>query len=192
MHAIRGSLAAVMALVAGLTISVEPSAAGASRVRQANTSVRTSETTVRVESIDRSTRVITAVTPERAIHQFYVPPQTAGFEKVNAGDEVTVRFTDSTILRVNRSARPSTVADTTAEAQQQKTPGGDVVQQMRATVVIERIDRQTGVVHYRTADDLHAMYTEDVHLLDGIKPGDTIEMVYTRERAVSVTPAKGR
>jgi len=165
-------------------------------VQQENTSTRTSEATGRVQAIDKPTRIITVVTPKKIVQQVYVPEDVKAFDTLAVGDDVTVRFTDSTIVRANRQAQRARLSDTTAQAREEAAKqGGDthVVQQLRAVVVIDEINRQTGEVMYRTADDMFGLQrVSDMKLLDGINPGDIVEILYTRARAVSVTPAAGR
>ncbi len=162
-------------------------------VQQENTSVRTSEATGRVQAIDKATRLITVVTPKKIVQQVYVPEDVKAFETLAVGDDVTVRFTDSTVVRVNRDADRARLTDTTAQAREEAQKQGSdahVVQQLRAVVVIDEINRETGEVMYRTADDMFGLQrVHDPKLLEGLKPGDTVEIVYTRARAVSVVPA---
>ncbi len=162
-------------------------------VQQENTSVRTSEATGRVQAIDKATRLITVVTPKKIVQQVYVPEDVKAFETLAVGDDVTVRFTDSTVVRVNRDADRARLTDTTAQAREEAQKQGSdahVVQQLRAVVVIDEINRETGEVMYRTADDMFGLQrVQDPNLLEGLKPGDKVEIVYTRARAVSVVPA---
>ena len=162
-------------------------------VQQENTSVRTSEATGRVQAIDKATRLITVVTPKKIVQQVYVPEDVKAFETLKVGDDVTVRFTDSTVVRVNRDADRARLTDTTAQAREEAQKQGSdahVVQQLRAVVVIDEINRETGEVMYRTADDMFGLQrVQDPNLLEGLKPGDKVEIVYTRARAVSVVPA---
>jgi Cu/Ag efflux protein CusF len=180
---------------ASAAAGIETTAAMAD-VRQENTSVRTSEATGRVETIDRASRVITVVTPKRVVQQIFVPAEVGAFETLKVGDEVAVRYTDSTIVRVNPAAKRARLSDTTAQAReeaQKEGTGSHGVQQLTLVVVIDEINRQTGEVLYRTADDMFGLQVvRDPKLLEGIKPGDTVEIVYTRARAVSVTPAGKR
>src|SRR5206468_12904565 len=112
------------------------------------------------------------------------------------GDDVTVRFTDSTIVRANRQAQPARLSDTTAQAREEaQKQGADthIVQQLKLVVRIDGINRQAGEVMYRTADDMYGLQrVSDLKLLDGINPGDTVEIIYTRARAVSVAQATKR
>ena len=186
----RAVLLAVFIVFAGQATRVEAGAWTAGRLGQQNTSVRTTEMTGRVDNIERPLRMITVVTPEHVKRQLYVPTDIPVYESLKVGDVVTVRYTETTIARVNRSASSAPMTDTTAEARK---AGGDVLQQLKVTVKIEEIDRHTGLVRYRTADDMIGMRNvADLKLLDGVNPGDTVEIVYTRERAVSVTPAKAQ
>ena len=50
------------------------------------------------------------------------------------------------------------------------------------------VDLASQVITYKTADNRNVMrQVADRHLLEGLKPGDTIEITYTRERAIEIT-----
>jgi hypothetical protein len=187
---------AIVALCTGAIPVGVPVITLTAAAQQENTSTRTAEATGRVQTIDKATRLITVVTPKKVVQQVYVPDDIKAFDTLAVGDDVTVRFTDSTIVRANRQAQRARLSDTTAQAREEVAKqGGDthIVQQFRAVVVIDEINRQTGEVMYRTADDMFGLQrVSDMKLLDGINPGDTVEIVYTRARAVSVAPAAGR
>jgi Cu/Ag efflux protein CusF len=195
----RTSLAAsaLVAFCAGSTPAGLTAASGAVGLpRQENASVRESEATGRVRTIDKATRLITVVTPKNVVQQVYVPNDVKAFETLTVGDDVTVRFTDSTIVRANRQAQRTRLSDTTAQAREEaQKQGADthIVQQLKLVVRVDEINRQTGEVMYRTADDMFGLQkVRDLKLLDGINPGDTVEIIYTRARAVSVAPAAKR
>ena len=196
---IRTSLAAsaLVAFCAGATPARLTAAGAAVGIpQQENTSVRESEATGRVRTLDTATRVITVVTPKNVGHQVYVPEDVKAFTTLAVGDDVTVRFTDSTIVRANRQAQPARLSDTTAQAREEaQKQGADthIVQQLKLVVRIDGINRQAGEVMYRTADDMYGLQrVSDLKLLDGINPGDTVEIIYTRARAVSVAQATKR
>jgi Cu/Ag efflux protein CusF len=79
--------------------------------------------------------------------------------------------------------------DSTAAAK--KSPDAaraDVLQQLKAVVRVESVDTATQIITYKTADNRNVMrQVSDPRLLEGLKRGDTIEITYTRERAIELT-----
>jgi hypothetical protein len=100
---------------------------------------------------------------------------------------VTVRVTESVVVALRPNAKTTTVDDRTAAAAR-GARGSDVIQQLQAIVTVERVDAAAGVISYKGADNrsVTRMVT-DRRLIEGLKAGDTIEITYTRERAIELT-----
>ena len=147
---------------------------------------------VKVERKDISTRSLTLKTPEGLTYAVYVGPDLKAFDDVKVGDTVTVRIQEAIVVAAARpNAKTTPVTDTTAAAQKAAGERGDVMQQLKATVKIESIDRQQQIVVYRAGDGRSVTRAiADPRLLEGLKVGDTIEITYTRARAIEIT--KGR
>jgi len=144
--------------------------------------------TGKVDRIDRFSRVVTVRTPEGLLHSVYAGKELKAFDQLQTGDTVTVRVNESVVVAVRPGAKLTAVEDSTAAA---KSGAGaadaDVMQQLKATVKVERIDMQTQVITYKTADNRNVMrQVTDRHLLEGLKAGDIIEITYTRERAIEI------
>jgi len=155
---------------------------------QPNVTRRESVMTVKVDDIDTFSRTVSFRTPEGLLSEVYVPPEVKPFDELRRGDIVTVRFIESVIVQVRPDAKPSAVEDTTAEARAGAgEQAADVLQQLKVTVVIDSVDRQAGIVVYRKDDSMKvARAVLDRALLEGLKPGDRVEITYTKSRAISV------
>jgi hypothetical protein len=144
-----------------------------------------------VERAERSTRTLTVRTSPDTTQVVTVAPDLKLFDELKAGDRITVRVSESLIVAVRPGTRPSVPVDTTASAPRDPSGKSDVIQQLKAAVIVESVDRSQNVVVYKTADNMRA--TRGVlnpHLLDGLKPGDVVEITYTRERAVDLQRAR--
>ena len=165
-------------------------AAGGARAQAPN--VVTTESTVKakVDRIERSTRVVTLRHDGQegsAMLSVYVDPKVAGFNDLKVGDSVTVRYVESVIVQVRPGATLKDPRDTTEEAK--KAGNAQVLEQTKATVVIEEIDSQGLSVTYRTQDNRKVLrQVHDKRLLEGLRRGDRVEVTMTRERAVSIEP----
>jgi hypothetical protein len=157
-----------------------------------NTSVRELETvTGTVERTERATRTVTLRTGPSTTHLVSVPPENKIFDELRTGDRITVRLSESVVVAVRPGAKPSLPVETTANASRVPSATREVVQQMKAAVTIESLDRGQNVIVYRTADNQRGTRRVlDPRLLDGIKAGDVIEVTYTQERAVDIQRAR--
>lgn len=173
------SILLLSAVVAGTLISTAPAPAQAP-----NVVTRESTVTGTVASVQRSTRVVTFRKESNVLESVYVDPNVAAFDDLKVGDVVTVRYVESVVVQVRRDAKLSEPRDTTNEARK---TGESVIQQVKAVVTIEDIDSQRLFVSYRTQDGVRARRAvTDKRLLEGIRPGDRIEITLTRERAVDI------
>lgn len=148
-----------------------------------------STTTATVERIEKSIRVVTLHGEGNTYQSVYVDPSVKAFDDLKVGDVVTVRYVESAVVRVRRDAPLVDVHDTTEEAR--KAGNSSVIEQLKAVVTVDSIDSQGQTITYRTRDDRKLMrVVQDKKLLEGLHPGDRIEVTLTRERAISIEPAR--
>ncbi len=170
-----------------VTALLAPAAPGP--VQAPNVVTRESTVTATVDRIERSTRVVTFRGEGNTLQDVYVDPVVAAFDDLQVGDVVTVRYVESVIVQVRPDSEPSGVRDTTDEAR--KAGGDKVIEQSKAFVTIDKIDAQALIVSYRTKDGLRgARGVTDKRLLEGLRPGDRVEITLTRERAVDIQRKK--
>lgn len=152
-----------------------------------NTVVRETTITATITRIETG-RVVT-LKSDNTYTTVAVPDNLTEFNNLKVGDVVTVRYTESVIVAVQRpSAKNTPAQDTTAEAQK---TDKDVIQQFKRTVTIEAIDPQGQFVNYRTEENVRALHAvRDKSLLEGLKVGDKVEVTMTRARAVSIEPKR--
>jgi phage FluMu protein gp41 len=162
--------------------------AAAARAQEPRTSTRVVlAASARVERIDLSTRSLTVRTAEGLVHTVYVGPELKVFRELKTGDIVDVRVAEEVIVALNPTGKPTVIIDSTAAARKQGRGSTEVLQQLKATVTIESVDPGQQVVTYKTADNRRVMrMVADPRLLEGLKAGDVIDIMYTRERAVEI------
>jgi hypothetical protein len=144
-----------------------------------------STVTATVDRVERPSRVVTFRAEGNRMWSVYVDPTVALFADLQVGDVVTVRYVESMIVQVRPGAQPSDVRETTEEARKE---GGDqVVAQFKTVVTVHDIDSQGLFVTYSTRDGVRAVrHVSDKRLLEGLHPGDRVEITLTRERAVDI------
>ena len=144
--------------------------------------------TLTVDRVDRATRAVVFHGPDGLAQSAYVDRGVSAFDDLKAGDVVIVRYLESVIVQVRPDAKPTAVRDSTAEAR--KAGGEGVLQQINLVVTVEAVDPESLVVTYRTHDNRRVMRAvRDRRLLDGVKPGDKVEVTLTRMRVVSIVPS---
>jgi Cu/Ag efflux protein CusF len=158
------------------------------RAQEPRTSVREVATLAgTVDRMDRPSRTLTLRVADGVTQTVYVAPEVKLFDELKTGDKVTVRVLESVIVAARPGLKPNVPVDTTAAAKKSGAAGGDVLQQLKAVVTIESIDLRTQTVTYKGGNNLRVVRAvADARLLDGLKPGDVIEITYTRQRAIEV------
>ncbi len=157
--------------------------------QKTNTVTRETTVTATVDRIERSSRVVTLRGEGNVFHSVYVEPGVKAFDDLKVGDEVTVRYVESAIVKVRPGAKPEAAVDTTEAAR--KAGNTNVVAQLHAVVTIDNIDPDRQFVTYRTSDNTIATRAVlDKRVLEGLKAGDHVEVTLTQERAVSIEHRK--
>src|SRR6185369_13415295 len=145
--------------------------------------------TGRIERIDPFSRSLIVRTAEGLANNVYVGPELKIFNELRAGDAITVRVTESVVVALRPNAKTTVVEDQTAAAKKgARGAGADVIQQLKAIVTVESVDAATLIITYKGADNRRVTrQVTDRHLIEGLKSGDTVEITYTRERALELT-----
>jgi hypothetical protein len=145
-----------------------------------------------VERTDPSTRALTLRTSANTTQTITVPREFKLFDELRKGDKIKVRVSESVIVAVRAGGKPSVPVETTAEGRPAPTSAGTgVLQQLKAAVTVEKVDRAARMIVYRTADNRTAVRNvADPKLLEGLKPRDVIEITYTREAAIDLQRAR--
>ena len=157
---------------------------GAEQSRPPNAVVREWTTTSTVDRVERSSRLLTLRSKDNVVQTVHVETGITVFDDLRVGDVVTVRYTESVIVAVRSNATLSPTQDTTAEARKNNE---QVIEQLKRVVTIDSVDSQRLSVTYRTHDDRKELHpVHDKALLEGIRPGDRVEITMTRARAVSI------
>jgi hypothetical protein len=176
-------LVVVWMLVVPAGISAQDPAASRTGVRDV------AVVTGRIERIDPFSRSLVVRTAEGLAHNVYVGPELKIFNQLRAGDAITVRITESVVVELRPNAKTTVVEDQTAAAKKgARGAGADVIQQLKAVVAVESVDAATLTITYKGADNRRVTrQVSDRRLIEGLTAGDTVEVTYTRERAIELT-----
>jgi hypothetical protein len=145
-----------------------------------------------VDRVDRSSRTLTLNVDNSFKQSLYVPPEFKVFDELKPGDRIVARIRESIVVSTRPGLKPRLTTDTTAEAAKKPRGPSDpqLTQQFTIVVTIENVDRTTQWITYKTADNRRAVRSvADPRLLEGLKPGDVIEVTLTRERVIELQRA---
>ena len=149
-----------------------------------------------VEAVNPVTRMVMMRGPNGPA-SIVAGPQVQNFDQIRVGDKVTVTYYAGMAAQLNKSGAPAP-----ADADGTKTyiaplgakPAAGVGQAISTTVKIESVDTSFDTVTFKRPDGF--MRTVAVESADGkkfirtLKPGDSVDVVYTEAVAVQVTPGE--
>ena len=142
-----------------------------------------------VDRIERTSRTLTLKVDNVLTQSLYVPPEFKLFDELKPGDKIAVRIRESVVVSARPGLKPRLTTDTTADAAKKPRDDTDpqVTQQLTIVVTLESIDRTNRWVTYKTADNRRVVRAvANLQLLDGLEPGDVIEVTLTRERVIEL------
>lgn len=137
-----------------------------------------------------------AVTLERADGQRLTVtcgPEVRNFDRINAGDKVKAMYRMTLAVRVLRPDEPDTmpsVQSAAARAAVGAEPGGGVAAGTAMTVKVESVDAEKHIVVFTDPEGrrrtVRAQRDEGKRFVEGLKPGDRVEIVHREGIALSV------
>ncbi len=146
-----------------------------------------------VLSLDRSARLIGLRGKDGRALVVQAGPEVRNFAQIEVGDTVTVRYLESlavSLMKPGESATPASAALAAGRAEPGKKPAAAVGAQVTVTVRIESVDTKKNLVVFTPPDGglraVHVQRPEGQRFIQGLKPGDQVEITYTEALAVSV------
>jgi Cu/Ag efflux protein CusF len=178
------------ALVASLSgwETVPPQAPTSASGAETSKPIRISAT---IEAIDKSARAITLKGPKGNLATVYADESMKRFDELKVGDTVNATYYESIAVHVRKPGEPAPKPADLAVTRNPSMPGATAASQETATVVVQSVDRANRSVTVKRADGgIISMRVENPKYLDMAKPGDTVDIFFTRALLVSVEPGK--
>jgi hypothetical protein len=148
-----------------------------------------------IEAIDADARALTVKFDGGYSEVVSAGPVVKRFSEVKVGDRVTVRYYESVVLVLRKAG--DTSAPAPAESSEKyaatpgagKHPGGTAARQRKATVTVVSLDKATPSITVKTPEG-HTVTRKvhDVKNLEGVAPGDKIDITYTEAMLVNIGP----
>ena len=153
----------------------------------------TATVTATIQVIDSTNRLVTLKFDDGTVNTVWAGPEVKRFNELKVGDKVTFRYTESAVVQLRKAGdpAPSSSASEGITRSAGPKPGGTMAQQVKATVTVEAIDPALPSITVKTDDGSSVTFrVENKKNLEGVKPGDRIEITYTRALMISVEGAK--
>lgn len=145
-----------------------------------------------VVSVDKANRLVTLKDKDGQTMTVQCGPEVRNFDQIEVGNSVVVRYLVSLAVALVKPGETPPAAATLAAGTAEKgaKPGAAIVGQITATVKIESVDLKKNLVVFTAPNGglraVNVEKPEGVKFIQGIKPGDLVQITYTEALAVSV------
>jgi Cu/Ag efflux protein CusF len=144
-----------------------------------------------IKAIDHKTRSITLRADTGEEETFTAGPEVTRFDQLKAGDTIRATYSESLVVQVRK---PGGVGGATAgvtAGRTKETPGGYVGAVQTATVTVKSVDMAAGSITVSSNDGRTlTRRVADKKNLEGIKPGDQLDITYTQSLLVNAEAKK--
>lgn len=184
-----------LAVIAMLVMSpLAALAAAQSQTQGEKTVTKQNQVTVTatIRAIDQATRSVTLRAENGDEDTFTVGPEVTRFNQLKVGDTVRASYFESLVFQLRKPGAPSAgTSAAVAGGRLADTPGGAVGTQQTTTVTVKAVDVNVPSITVVTADGrtLTRKIAERKNL-EGVSPGDRIDITYTQALLVAAEPAK--
>jgi hypothetical protein len=148
--------------------------------------------TVTITAIDQATRSVTLRSANGDLDTFTVGPAVKRFNELKVGDVIRATYYESLVFQLRKpgaAAAPS--GSTSAVARLKDAPGGVIGTQETTTVTVKAVDMKTASLTVVTPDGrTMTRKIAEPKNLEGVAPGDRIEITYTQGVMVAAESAK--
>jgi hypothetical protein len=153
----------------------------------------TASATVTIVAIDSTSRAITVKAEDGTEDTLQAGPDVKSFDKLQVGDKVNIKYYESLVIQLRK---PGEASNPAGDVVSQATPttgkiGTTLTRQQTTTVSVISVDPTVPSITVKTADG-HTITrkVQDPKNLQGVNPGDKIDLTYTQAALIDVTPAK--
>jgi Cu/Ag efflux protein CusF len=148
--------------------------------------------TVTIQAIDPATRSVTLRAENGDEDTFTVGPDVQRFNQLKVGDTIRATYYESLVFQLRKpgdAAAPTGAV--VAGGRLKEVPGGVVGTQETTTVTVKAVDMKVPSITVVTVDGrtLTRKIAERKNL-EGVSPGDRIDITYTQGLVVAAEPAK--
>jgi Cu/Ag efflux protein CusF len=153
------------------------------------TKVNMLKMTATIQAIDSATRTVTLRDEMGNEDEYVVSSDMQRFNELKVGQKVEITYYESLVLQVLKPGEQGLTAasETALSRAKGNLPAATLASQDRRTVTVKSIDPSVPSVTVTTEDGRSVTRKiEDKSLLDRVKPGDRIDITFTRALITSV------
>jgi hypothetical protein len=147
--------------------------------------------TVTITAIDRVARSVTLRAQTGAEDTFTVGPQVKRFNELKVGDTIRATYYESLVFQLRKPGAAAAPSGTVSVAERLKdAPGGVIGTRETSTVTVKAVDMKEPSLTVQTAAmQTLTMKIADRKNLEGVAPGDRIEITYSQGLVVAAEPS---
>ena len=148
--------------------------------------------TATIQQIDAASRAVTLRNEKGEEDTFVMGPEVTRFNQLKVGDKVSLTYYESLVFEVRKPGmKTNDSTDAVAAGRAKNQPGGGIVTQQTRTVTVKAIDATVPSITVVTADGRTiTRKIEDRKNIEGVKPGDRIDITYSQALVIAAEPAK--
>ena len=148
--------------------------------------------TVTIRAIDPATRSVTLRAENGDEDTFTVGPAVKRFNELKVGDTIRATYSESLVFQVRKPGDAASLSGSvTAAGRLAGTPGGAIGSQETTTVTVKAVDMKVPSITVVTAaGQTLTRKIADRKNLEGVAPGDRIEITYTQGVVVAAESSK--
>ena len=148
--------------------------------------------TATITAIDPATRSVTIRDEGGVVDTFTVSPVVTRFDQLKVGDTIKATYYESLVFQVRKPGAPApTSGEAAAAGRLKNAPGGIAGREVTGTVTVKAVDRTVPSITVVTdAGVTLTRKVADAKNLEGVSPGDKIDITFTQGVMVSADPAK--
>jgi len=150
--------------------------------------------TFTIKAIDQATRSVTLRQANGDEDTFTVGPEVTRFNQLKVGDTIKATYHESLVFQLRKPGAPATAATTAVAGGRLKDqPGGAVGKQQTMSVTVKAVDMKVPSLTIVTPDNRTlTRKIADAKNLEGVHPGDRIDITYTQALLVAAEPAPAK
>ena len=154
--------------------------------------VKMNATIVRFDTIDPAKRTVTLRDDKTGTEeQFAIGPEMQRFNELKVGQRVAITYYESVVLQVLKPGQQGlgTGVEAGVARGTGALPAGAIATQQRTTVTVKSVDPAVPSVTVTTEDGRTVTRKiADKKILESVKPGDRVDIMYTQALIASVEP----
>jgi len=148
--------------------------------------------TATIKAIDPATRSVTLRAENGDEDTFTVGPEVRRFDQLKVGDTIKATYYESLVFQVRKPGEATAETGATATGGRLKDqPGGAIGMKQTTTVTVKAVDMNVPSITVVTSDGRTlTRKIADKKNLEGVNPGDRIDITYTQAVVVAAESAK--